>query len=120
MTFLPAEPSPHYRSLRLVSEQGRWEAGLCRYPEGTRVRMGLAGRPPGVIDICAGTDPRLAVLGIAAVTDRLLDLPEDVEAREIDALFPWAGRRPDPARDLPVLLQGAACRFDRRPLGQAG
>ena len=106
MTFLLAKPSSHYRSLRLVSEHGRWEAGLSRYPDGTRVRMGLAGRPPGVIDICAGTDPVLAMRAIAAVTDRLLVLPEDVEARDIDAIFPWASRRPDRAKDLPVLLHG--------------
>lgn len=106
MIFLRAEPNFHYRTLRFLSEEGGWELGLSPYTHGTRLRMGRTGRPPGVMDVCLGHDTRWFLPVLSAVFDRLGSLPESAGAAEIDARFPWAGGRPDPARHLPELLAG--------------
>ena len=106
MNFQRAEPSPEYRTLRLVSEGGRWEIGLSPYQSGIRLRMGLAGRPPSVMDFCLGHDERILAPVLLAVAGRLNDIPESASAKEIDAAFPWAGNRPDPAIHLPLLIGG--------------
>ena len=104
MIFRRAEPTPNYRALRCLSDTGRWELGLSPYQHGVRLRMGHSGRPPSVIDFCLGHDPSLYPVVLQAVTERLETLPESSGAGEIDALFPWAGTRPDPAVHLPALL----------------
>jgi hypothetical protein len=104
MNFHRTEPNNHYRALRLLSEMGNWELGLSFYNSGTRLRMGIAGRPPSVMDFCLGHDPRIFSLLIIAVLDRLETLPESSSAAAIDALFPWAGTRPDLTLHLKHLL----------------
>jgi hypothetical protein len=104
VTFQRAEPNFHYRTLRLVSAGGRWELGLSPYTHGTRIRMGRAGQPPRVLDFCLGHEARIFLPVLEAVTERLADLDEAVSAAEVDAVFPWAGTRPDPALHLPPLL----------------
>ena len=105
MIFRRDEPSSDYRALRLLSEAGRWELGLSPYQYGVRIRMGLAGRPPSLIDFCLGHDETLYSPVLLAVMKRLEVLPESSTAEEIDALFPWAGTRPDPAVHLKELLR---------------
>lgn len=108
MTFCRADPNTHYRTLRLLSTGGRWELGLSPYTHGTRLRMGLAGRPPSVMDFCLGTDgPRRAAV-LAAVVQKLDAVEEHASVRAVDAIFPWAGTRPDMVAHLPVLLGLAA------------
>lgn len=105
MIFRRAEPNHAYRSLRFLSETGRWELGLSPYEHGVRLRMGLAGRPPSVIDFCLGHDTAIyspVLLGVMKLLERL---PDSASAAEIDALFPWAGTRPDPAVHLARILQ---------------
>ncbi len=68
--------------------------------------MGLTGRPPSVIDICLGYDTTLYSPVLLAVMQRLEAIPESATAQQIDALFPWAGTRPDPAIHLQSLLSG--------------
>jgi len=104
VTFKRAEPGREYRALRLVSEEGCWELGLNPYQSGIRLRMGPAGRPPSVIDFCLGHDERIYAQVLLAVTGRLKDIPESASAKEIDAVFPWAGTRPDPAIHLQALI----------------
>lgn len=104
MIFQWAEPGKEYRALRLVSEEGSWELGLSPYQSGIRLRMGSAGRPPSVIDFCLGHDERTYAPVLLAVAERLKNIPESASAKEIDAAFPWAGTRPDPAVHLPLLL----------------
>ena len=105
MIFRRIDPSSDYRALRLLSEEGRWEIGLSPYHYGIRLRMGLAGRPPSVIDFCLGHDEAIYSPVLLAVMKRLEALPESSTAEEIDALFPWAGTRPDPAVHLKELLR---------------
>ncbi len=100
------EPNRDYLSLRLLSDTGRWELGLSPYQYGVRIRMGLTGRPPSVIDICLGYDTTLYSPVLLAVMQRLEAIPESATAQQIDALFPWAGTRPDPAIHLQSLLSG--------------
>lgn len=107
MTFHRAEPNGHYRALRMLSAEGRWEIGLSPYKEGIRLRMGLAGRPPSVLDFCLGKNPGLLSPTLLAVLHVLAEVPEEAEAQEIDRQFPWAGTRPDPARHLNALLEMA-------------
>ncbi len=107
MTFQRAEPNSHFRSLRLVSEGGRWALGLSPYSHGMRLRMGLAGRPPQVMDFCLGRDPELFPRVLVAVLKRLEALEETSGPGEIDAVFPWAGTRPDMAVHLTGLLEMA-------------
>jgi hypothetical protein len=68
MTFNRVTPNNPYRSLRLLSEGGRWELGFSPYRHGMRLRMGLAGRPPKLMDFCLGRDGdlRTRALGGAA------------------------------------------------------
>lgn len=104
MTFSRVEPSSDYRALRLLSETGLWEIGLSPYQYGVRLRMGLAGRPPSVIDFCLGYETEIYSPILLAVMKRLEGLDESAAAQEIDGLFPWAGTRPDPAVHLKELL----------------
>ena len=104
MIFQRAEPSREYRVLRLVSEESRWELGLSSYQSGIRLRMGLAGRPPSVMDFCLGHDERIFAPVLFAVAGRLEEISESASAKEIDAAFPWAGTRPDLAIHLPLLI----------------
>lgn len=105
MTFRRADPNVEFRLLRLVSLEGRWELGFSQYQSGTRLRMGLAGRPPGVMDFCLGHDSRIPAPVLLAVIRRLEEVGEEVTAGEIDALFPWAGTRPDLQIHLKPLLE---------------
>jgi hypothetical protein len=111
MKFHRGEPGFHYRALRMVSEEGRWELGLSPYSHGMRVRMGRAGRPPSVLDFCLGHDTSLFLPVLGAVLHRLERVPETASAAEIDAVFPWAGTRPEPAVHFRELLQHAPANF---------
>lgn len=104
MIFRRAEPDEHYRALRLLSEGGGWVLGMAVYASGTRVRMGRPGRPPSVLDFCMGTDPALYAPVFEAVLRRLEPLAEEAGAEEVDAVFPWAGTRPDLSLHLKALL----------------
>jgi hypothetical protein len=120
VTFRRTDPNVHYRALRLLSETDRWEMGLSPYPDGMRLRMGPAGRPPGVMDFCLGHAGRLHAAVLHAVIERLSGMPEESSARAIDAAFPWAGTRPVATVHLPALLgapraPAAAFRVDPRP-----
>ena len=114
MTFSPIEPNAHYRVCRLVSGGGRWEIGISLYATGARLRMGRAGRPPSVLDFCMGRDAGYYAPIFLAVIRHLEALEEGVTAAEIDAVFPWAGTRPDLAVHLQPLLDGA--KMTGRPL----
>jgi hypothetical protein len=103
MNFRRAEPDGNFRTLRLVSESGRWELGLSPYSQGMRLRMGLAGRPPQVMDFCLGRDVLLFPKVLVAVLRRLEPLEESASPHEVDAVFPWAGTRPDMAVHLEKL-----------------
>ena len=100
MTFHHVAPNNHFRALRLLSESGRWELGLSPYRHGMRLRMGLTGRPPQVMDFCLGRDEALFPKVLVAVLGRLGSLDELSTPREVDAVFPWAGTRPDLAVHL--------------------
>ncbi|GAB4176711.1 MAG: hypothetical protein Fur0032_16750 [Terrimicrobiaceae bacterium] len=114
MTFLRADPTPSYRLLRLISQEGRWELGLSPYTHGTRLRMGLHGRPPSIMDFCLGHDAQLAISVLTAILGILEDIPEESEPATIDAAFPWAGTRPNPDLHLPRLASLAASRRQKR------
>ena len=104
MIFHRVEPSRDYLSLRFTSDTGRWELGLSPYQYGVRIRMGLSGRPPSVLDFCLGYETSIYSPVLLTVIKLLEQLPESATVKEIDALFPWAGTRPDLARDLGQLL----------------
>jgi hypothetical protein len=104
MNFRRVNPTPEYRSLRLISEEGRWELGLSEYHTGTRLLMGLAGRPPSVLDFCMGHDSKIYFPILLAVINRLAPLPVSANTKEIDCIFPWAGTRPDLSIHLKPLL----------------
>ena len=102
MIFQRISPNAYYRSLRLVAES--WELGFSLYASGMRLRMGLIGRPPSVLDFCLGQDEETFLPILAAVMKKLESLPDTASAREIDAVFPWKGTRPDLAVHLDSLL----------------
>lgn len=104
MNFQRVSPNGHFRALRLLSEGGRWELGLSPYHHGVRLRMGLAGRPPQVMDFCLGRDSGLFPRVLVAVLKCLDPLDEMTTPEEVDAAFPWAGTRPDLAVHLVELL----------------
>ena len=104
MIFQRAEPNREYRALRFLSEGGRWELGLSPYQGGIRLRMGLAGRPPSVIDFCLGHNPDIYSPVILAVVKRLESVAESSTSQEVDAVFPWAGTRPDMNVHLDALI----------------
>ena len=114
MTFQRVNPNGQYRALRLLSADGRWELGLSPYSHGMRLRMGLAGRPPQVIDFCLGRDPELFPRVLIAVVKRLELLDEISTSEHIDAVFPWAGTRPDITAHLSRLLD-EECGYFVRP-----
>jgi hypothetical protein len=93
--FQRVDPSHEYSALHLQSQEGVWELGITPYHNGTRLRMGRAGLPPSVIDLCMGHDTRIYYPLLAAVLKLLKPISESTSAQEIDALFPWAGTRPD-------------------------
>ncbi len=105
MNFRRVDPTPEYRSLHLLSEEGQWELGLCAYHSGMRLRMGLSGRPPSVLDLCLGHDTEIYSPVLLAVIENLTTLPESASASEIDAIFPWAGTRPSLNIHLNLLLK---------------
>lgn len=111
MKFSRAEPDSRYSSLRLVSDGGRWELGLSEYASGVRIRMGLAGRPPSVIDFCLGHNRRFPEPTLLAVIARLEGSDESASPEAIDALFPWARTRPDLRVHLGPLLADAVPAF---------
>lgn len=104
MTFRHATPNNHFRALRLLSGSGRWELGLSPYHHGMRLRMGLTGCPPQVIDFCLGRNEELFPKVLVAVLRRLQALDELSAPRDVDAAFPWAGTRPDLALHLAGIL----------------
>jgi len=107
LIFHRAEPNHDYCSLRLLSEAGRWELGLSPYYYGIRLRMGATGKPPSVIDFCLGHDTTIYSPVLMAVMHRLKKIDESATSHQIDALFPWAETRPDPAVHLKELLADA-------------
>ena len=106
MIFQRVDPSGEYRTMRFLSQGGRWELGLSPYQYGMRVRMGISGRPPSIIDFCLGHDTHIYSPVLLAVMKLLEPVPESCLAKEIDSLFPWAGTRPDPSIHLKLLLEG--------------
>ena len=104
MIFHHVEPGEHYRNLRLISAEGIWTLGLCLFSSGLRLRMGKTGRPPSVLDFCLGTDPAIYAPALDAVVRRLEPLMENSTPGQIDAVFPWAGTRPDLEVHLNFLL----------------
>ncbi|MEI6492098.1 MAG: hypothetical protein WCO94_06080 [Verrucomicrobiota bacterium] len=66
--------------------------------------MGLAGRPPSVLDFCLGHNADLYSPVLLAVIARLEAVAESASAREVDAVFPWAGTRPDMNVHLDALV----------------
>lgn len=104
MTFQRIAPNRNFRALRLLSGGGRWELGLSPYSHGMRLRMGLAGRPPQVMDFCLGRNTELFPKVLVAVLARLDSLDETCRPDQVDAVFPWAGTRPDLEIHLSALL----------------
>ncbi|MCK9589813.1 MAG: hypothetical protein WC076_03095 [Terrimicrobiaceae bacterium] len=104
MTFQRAGPNPAYPALRFLSDSGRWELGFSRFRGGIRLRMGLCGRPPSVIDFCLGHNSAIYSLVLLSVIKRLEPIPESATPQEIDAAFPWAGTRPDMNAHLKTLI----------------
>lgn len=100
MRFLRCAPSAHYRVLRLASPCGTWEIGLADFAYGARLRMGHAGRPPDLFDLCIGRDARLYAPALLGALNLLESVPEPASAEEIRPVFPWYGRRPDASRDV--------------------
>lgn len=90
-----------------MSADGGWELGLSPYQSGIRLRMGLCGRPPSVIDFCLGHNPEIYSPVLLAVIQLLEPLPESASAGEVDAVFPWAGTRPDLSIHLRPLLKNS-------------
>ncbi len=107
MRFHRAQPTTHYRSLRLVSEDSRWELGMSPYRHGMRMRMGRLGKPPAVIDFCMGRDGTLYPQILLAILKKLEPLAETDPESAIDAVFPWHGSRPDLSLHLQPLLEGS-------------
>jgi hypothetical protein len=107
MTFHRVSPNGEFRALRLRSEGGRWELGLSPYHHGMRLRMGLSGRPPQVMDVCLGWDGALFAKVLVAVLRRLEAVAESAPPEQVDAVFPWSGTRPDLAAHLSELIQRA-------------
>jgi len=70
--------------------------------------MGLTGRPPSVIDFCLGYETEIYSPVLLAVMKLLEQLPESATSKEIDALFPWAGTRPDQTLHLGELLKSSS------------
>lgn len=108
MEFQRVDPNSHYRLLRLVSTGARWDLGFSPYHHGIRLRMGPFGKPPSVLDFCLGKDPELWSRVLAYTLDRLAPLPESVDAKTIDAVFPWANTRPNLRVHLPQFFQEPA------------
>jgi hypothetical protein len=108
MHFQSVPPGGEYGTMRMMSELGLWEFGLDLRSSGLRLRMGKTGKPPKVLDFCMGRDPALYSSVVLAVLQRLETLPESYGENEIDALFPWAGTRPDLALHLSALLEAPA------------
>jgi hypothetical protein len=105
LIFRRAEPNREYRALRFLSDSGRWELGLSPYQSGIRLRMGLAGRPPSVLDFCLGHNADIYSPVLLAVINRLEPVSESATSQEIDAVFPWAGTRPDMSVHLQALIR---------------
>ena len=120
MNFRRVDPSHEYRALHLQSQKGVWELGLTPYHNGTRLRMGRAGRPPSVIDLCMGHDTRIYYSLLAAVLELLKPISESTSVQEIDALFPWAGTRPDLNIHLGPLLSSLDKMTDHQDTCRSG
>ncbi len=101
MEFHKANPNSFYRSLRLISLEGRWDLGLSPYHYGCRLRMGPSGKPPSVMDFCVGQHPELWGKVLAYTLDQLAGLPESADAKMIDTAFPWANSSPNLRTHLP-------------------
>ncbi len=112
MKFLRADPNQHYRSLRLVSENLRWELGMSLYTHGMRMRMGPAGKPPGVIDFCMGRNGTIYPSILLSILKKLEPVSEYQTDEAIDAVFPWHGSRPDLSIHLAPLLEEVPQRFE--------
>ena len=111
MKFRRAEPNSHYRSLRLVSENSRWELGMSLYSHGMRMRMGRSGKPPAVIDFCMGRNGTNYPAILLAILKKLEPVSENQTEPVIDAIFPWHGSRPDLSIHLRPLLEDVPRHF---------
>lgn len=101
MTFARAEPSFHYRALRLVSKNGQWEMGLSPYYHGIRLRVGRARHPPTFLDVCLGHESRSFLPALESVMQTLAALEESATHQEIEEALscikrPASSARPDP------------------------
>lgn len=94
MKFTHAEPDENFRILRLVSEGGRWEAGLVPMLFGVRVRVGVVGASAVVIDYCAGADQAFQFDLLATILIILDGLPESTGEVEILRMMPTYKVRP--------------------------
>jgi hypothetical protein len=104
MTFLASTPNEHYRELRLISAEGRWELGFTLFAAGPRLRMGRIGLPPSVLDFCLGKDASIYMPVLTSVLARLESIAETATNEDVDAVFPWAGTRADLSIHLDLLL----------------
>ena len=104
MNFRRQQPNAHYRELRLLSLEEKWELGFSLYASGMRLRMGAHGRPPQALDFCLGRDGEIYFSVLEAVLRKLGPLPEESTMAEINAVFPWTDGRPDLAVHLDALL----------------
>ena len=105
MIFHRVDPSGEYRTIRFLSEGGRWELGMSPYQHGMRLRMGLTGRPPTLMDFCMGHESPMYYPILIAVMECIRELPESANFKELDARFPWAGTRPDLNIHLKSLME---------------
>lgn len=94
MKFVPTAPDENYPFLKFVTEDGRWEAGLCPVMYGVRVRAGPANSGTCAVDYCAGPDRLFQYQLLDTIIQILETFSSSVTEREIQDILPSYERKP--------------------------
>lgn len=94
MKFHQTAPDENFKGLRMVSEGGQWEVGLCPVFFGVRVRAGRVGDGACAIDLCAGADKAHIDTLLKMVLTLLSPFSESARAGDVSRLIPSFETKP--------------------------
>lgn len=94
MDFVRTVPDVNYTVSKFVSTGGQWEMGHVAMLFGVRIRVSRTGAGWCNVDYCAADSPLHQLLIFEAVRTVLRKVPEDIDDRTLEAMFPKYAVKP--------------------------
>jgi hypothetical protein len=88
MEFVQSVLDENYTLTKFVSTGGGWEMGHVRMLFGVRIRVSRTGAGWCNVDYCAADSPLHQILIFEAVRTILRKVPEDIDDRTLEEMFP--------------------------------